>query len=97
MKCVIKTQITHVIRSEFTNANGDKVPYCKFDVIENVFDSENEYGYVISSISSKVDNFPKLLAYAKQKQDINLEIEFVTNKDGSIKRKVTKINNDVLV
>lgn len=97
MKCVIKTQITHVIRSEFTNANGENIPYCKFDVIENVIDNENEYGFITSSLSSKVDNFNKLLTYAKSKQEVNLEIEFITNKDGSVKRRATKINNDVLV
>lgn len=89
----MKTRLTLLQRNSFKDNNGKDVSYCMVSFIEEELDDKDNKGSLIGKVSTKYDNYEKLLPFVGKTCDV--EFEFVKKTDGSFKRKLKKVDNIV--
>lgn len=87
----MKSRILLIQRNSFTDDKNKAISYCTIHFVEEELNDENNKGCVIGRVSTKYDNYDKLLPFVGK--ECNLEFEFTKNFDNSFKRKLVKVDN----
>ncbi len=90
---LLKSRIVLLQKNSFRDSNNKSVSYCMVHLVEEELDDENNKGSLIGKVSTKYDNYEKLLPLVGK--NCNVEFEYVKNLDGSFKRKLKKVDDIV--
>lgn len=93
-----KVNFVKVERNSFSDSKtGRNVDYCKFHCLVPSIETENSFGFDVESFTTKYGNYDMIKRYVKEGKSVDVELEYVKQKDGLYKAKVIKIGDMNLV
>lgn len=93
-----KVNFVKVERNSFNDEKtGRKVDYCKFYCLVPTPETDNSFGFDVESFTTKYGNYDTIKGYAKKGTPVDVELEYVKQKDGLYKAKIVKIDGLDLV
>lgn len=87
-----KLNIVKVERNTFSDEKGKEVSYCKFHCLVATPESENSCGYNIESFTTKYDNYDIIKNFVKAGKSVEAEFNYIRQRDGMYKAKLSKID-----
>lgn len=88
----VKVQVLGAEQNVFKDKENRTISYCKIVYISGSLDDEMHFGKTIDSTTCKYEYFSDIKQCIKNNQLVEVEFEYVKQRDGSYKRKVKTIN-----
>lgn len=89
-----ETNIIRVYRNSFTDKKtGEVIDYCGVDLLSPVRKSDNEVGYNVEHLTTKYDNFTKLVNIYSAGKPVKVVYDFIKlDNKGTMKKKLKSVN-----